>query len=359
MHPAIKTEIMNRLEAFYDSHWYVLGQYVKDFEKEYANYNNTKYCIGVANGLDALHIALKALGVGPGDEVIVPSNTYIATWLAVSYVGATIVPVEPNPKTFNLDPDKFKNAITEKTKAVMPVHLYGQSCEMDRIMAIAKANNIFVVEDNAQSQGARCEGQLTGSFGQVNGVSFYPGKNLGALGDAGGITTDDEELDLKCRTIRNYGSQKKYYNKIIGINSRLDEAHAATLLVKLPHLDAWNAERVRIADQYRKHLQGIEGIILPFIASQVTSVYHQFIIRHQRRDELQTYLKENGIGTLIHYPVPPHLQEAYSHLNFKAGDFPIAEELAQTMLSLPIYPGLSEKEVAYIAEKVKEFTFKA
>ncbi len=355
MHPAIRNEVIQAMEAFYDSNWYVLGSKVKQFEKEYAAYSGVNHAIGVANGLDALHIALKTLEVGENHEVIVPSNTYIATWLAISYVGAKIIPVEPDPRTYNLDPDRIEEAITSKTKAIMPVHLYGQACEMDKIMAIAKKHNLYVVEDNAQAQGAKCGGQRTGSFGDINGVSFYPGKNLGAIGDAGAITTQSEELAHHSRVIRNYGSQVKYKNERIGINSRLDEAQAPILSIKLKHLDSWNAERAQVANKYYQRLADIEGLTLPYIADNVSSVWHQFIIRVEKRDQMMAFLKEQGIGTLIHYPIPPHLQEAYKHLGYKTGDFPIAEEIATTALSLPIYPGLSDNEIDYICDHIKEF----
>jgi len=351
----IKSEILQSFENFFDSGWYILGDQLKKFEAEFALYNETVYCTGVANGLDALHIALKALKIGEGDEVIVPSNTYIATWLAISYVNATIVPVEPDFLTYNIDPEKIKAAITPRTKAIMPVHLYGQACQMDKIMEIANAHSLYVIEDNAQAQGARYNGKITGSFGHVNGTSFYPGKNLGAFGDAGAITTNDKSLSEKTLIIRNYGSEKKYQNEVIGLNSRLDEIQAGFLSVKLKHLDNWTLERQRIAKQYDELLNGISGLILPETAENATHVYHLYVIRTPERDRLQTYLTEAGIGTLIHYPITPHLQEAYSHLNLKKGDFPIAEELAQTSLSIPLYPGISEREVEYVCKTIRSF----
>ena len=346
---------MQAMEEVFDSEWYILGKAVKDFEAAYAALNQTRYCIGVGNGLDALHIALKTLEIGPGDEVIVPSNTYIATWLAVSYTGAKIVPVEPDPETYNLDPENIEAAITPQTKAIMPVHLYGQACEMDTIMAIAGRHNLFVVEDNAQAQGAIFQGKRTGSFGHVNATSFYPSKNLGALGDAGALTTDDTVLAEKAQTLRNYGSREKYNNEDIGFNSRLDEMQAAILKVKLPLLESWNAERIRIAELYRSYLKDIEEITLPKVAEGASHVYHQFVIRTERRDELQAYLEQNGISTLIHYPVPPHLQKAYRHPGFKKGAFPVAEKLANTCLSLPVFPGIKEEQVAYLGRSVKGF----
>jgi dTDP-4-amino-4,6-dideoxygalactose transaminase len=351
----IKKEVLQAMEEVFDSQWYILGQSVSKFEAAYAAFNHTKHCIGVANGLDALHIALQALGIKEGDEVIVPSNTYIATWLAASFVGAKPVPVEPNPKTYNLDPAKIEAAITPRTKVIMPVHLYGQACEMDAIMEIARKHNVYVVEDNAQSQGATFNGKITGSLGDINGTSFYPGKNLGALGDAGAITTNNSDLDAKCRSFRNYGSQKKYYNEVIGQNSRLDELQAAILSVKLPKLMAWTAERVKAAAIFNRHLQNTGDIILPEVAAGATHVYHLYVIRTQQRDALQAFLTENGIGTLIHYPVPPHMQQAYQHFGYKKGDFPLAEELAETSLSLPMYPGLQEEQIMKICEVIKRF----
>jgi dTDP-4-amino-4,6-dideoxygalactose transaminase len=309
--------------------------------------------VGISNGLDALHIALMALGIGKGDEVIVPSNTYIATALAVSYVGATPIFVEPNIETYNIDPALIEKAISPKTKAIMPVHLYGQACEMEAIKAIADKHKLYIIEDNAQSQGASYKGKITGSFGDINGTSFYPGKNLGALGDAGAITTNNIELAQKAMVLRNYGSQKKYYNEVIGHNMRLDECQAAFLSVKLKQLNNWTIQRQEIANWYNGALIGIEQIILPKIAQGATHVYHLYLIRTEKRNELQNYLTENGIGTLIHYPIPPHLQEAYSSLGFKKGDFPIAEKIAETCLSLPMWPGMTKDMVDQIASSIK------
>jgi dTDP-4-amino-4,6-dideoxygalactose transaminase len=355
MNADVKSALLPSFEAFIDKGWYVLGEQVKRFEQEYAAWNTTSHCAGVANGLDALIIALKSLGIGEGDEVIVPSNTYIASWLAVSYVGATPIPVEPRISTYNINPQLIEAAITSKTKAIMPVHLYGQCCEMDTIMHLANKYDFYVVEDNAQSQGAMYNGKLAGSFGHINGTSFYPGKNLGAYGDAGAITTNNQELFNKAYTIRNYGSSKKYYNEIKGINSRLDELQAGFLSIKLNHLSNWNAQRVHVAHLYHQLLSGTGDLILPELATGATSVFHLFVVRSQRRDALQQFLSEKGIGTLIHYPLPPHLQEAYKDLNYTTGDFPIAEEIANTCLSLPVYPGLSDDEINYISQTIKAF----
>lgn len=355
MNETVKQELIVSFAQFIDSGWYILGKQVQTFETEYANYCHTHFCTGVANGLDALIIALKALDIGHGDEVIVPSNTYIASWLAVSAVGAIPVPVEPRIDTYNINPDLIDAAITQKTKAIMPVHLYGQCCEMETIMKIATAHNIYVVEDNAQSQGATYNGQITGSFGHINATSFYPGKNLGAFGDAGAITTNNEQLWNQCQIIRNYGSEKKYYNQIKGMNSRLDELQAGLLSIKLKHLNHWNQERQEIARLYNEKLSSINQITLPKLSKNATSVYHLYVIRTKQRDALQHFLTEKGIGTLIHYPVPPHLQLAYSDMKMEKGRFPIAEEIAETCLSLPIYPGLTETEINYIASSIQSF----
>jgi dTDP-4-amino-4,6-dideoxygalactose transaminase len=351
----IKTDMLSSFENFFDSSWYILGQQVKQFEGEYASFNKVKYCIGVSNGLDALHIALKTLGIKAGDEVIVPSNTYIATALAVSYVGAKPVFVEPDINTYNVDPTKIESSITSKTKAIIPVHLYGQACEMEPIIAIAKKHNLFVIEDNAQSQGASYNGKLTGNWGNINGTSFYPGKNLGALGDAGAVTTNDAELARKASVLRNYGSEKKYYNEVIGYNMRLDECQAGFLSVKLKYLKEWTEQRHEIAGWYNEALKNIDDLILPSVAKNATHVYHLYVVRTIHRDNLQKYLSENGIGTLIHYPIPPHLQQAYQHLGFKKGDFPIAEKIADTCLSLPIWPGMEKEQIKIISSLIKKF----
>ena len=351
----IKVEIISAFEEFFDNAWYVLGEKVKTFEKEYASFNQVKHCIGVSNGLDALHIALKTLGITAGDEVIVPSNTYIATALAVSYVGATPVFVEPDIYTYNLDPKKIEAAITPRTKVIMPVHLYGQCCEMEEIMSIARKHNLFVVEDNAQAQAASYNGKLTGTWGDINGTSFYPGKNLGALGDAGAITTSDPQLAAKASVLRNYGSEKKYYNEVIGYNMRLDECQAAFLSVKLRYLNLWTEQRQNIAAWYNEVLNNIGDVILPETAIGATHSYHLFVVRTAQRDALQKHLTNNNIGTLIHYPIPPHLQQAYDHLGHKKGEFPIAEELAHTSISLPLWPGMTKEHVEEVGSNIKSF----
>ena len=354
-HTAIRTEMQQAFERVYDRGWFVLGKEVEDFERAYAAFNQTEFCVGLSNGLDALHLALRALGIGPGDEVIVPSNTFIATVLAISYVGATPVFVEPDPRTYNLDPALLEAAVTAHTKAIMPVHLYGQACEMEAIMAVAQKHGLFVVEDNAQAQGASYKGILTGAWGDANGTSFYPGKNLGALGDAGALTTAREDIAQKVRMLRNYGSQKKYFNEAIGYNMRLDELQAALLQVKLKYLEAWTAQRQHIAAGYDEILHGTGDLLLPTTAQGATHVYHLYVIRTDRRDALQTHLTERGIGTLIHYPIPPHLQQAYAHLGYQKGDFPIAERIAETCLSLPMWPGMTEGDVQQVAREIGKF----
>lgn len=355
MHLAIKGEMQEAFARVYDSNWFVLGKEVEQFENAYSVFNQVKYTVGVSNGLDALHLALKTCGVGVGDEVIVPSNTYIATVLAVSYTGATLVFVEPNMESYNIDPNRIEAALTSKTKAIMPVHLYGQSCDMTAIMALAKKYNLYVIEDNAQSQGASFNGKLTGSWGDINATSFYPGKNLGALGDAGAVTTNSDDFASKVKVLRNYGSQKKYYNEVVGHNMRLDELQAAFLSVKLRKLNEWTFQRQQIASWYYEVLKDVEGITLPKVADGATHVYHLYVIRTHKRDGLQNYLNDKGVSTLIHYPIPPHLQNAFGSLGFKRGDLPIAEELADTMLSLPLWPGLTQSDVNYVANCIISF----
>jgi dTDP-4-amino-4,6-dideoxygalactose transaminase len=352
---AHQDELKTAFDDVLNSGWYIMGKQLEQFEQNYAQFNQTKYSVGVANGLDALILSLKALNIGKEDEVIVPSNTYIATWLAVSYVGAIPVPVEPHWSTCNINPSLIVSKITPRTKAIIPVNLYGQAAEMDKIMAIANQYNLAVVEDNAQAQGALCCGKLTGSFGHLNATSFYPGKNLGALGDAGAITSNDEALIKQIKVLRNYGSQVKYYNEIKGVNSRLDELQAALLTVKLKYLPSDTEERQRLAAIYDEQLSGIEGLTLPQNAENCTSVYHIYQIRTRQRDSIQKYLTEHGIGTVIHYPVPPHLQNAYSELNYQKGDFPIAEKIANETLSIPLYQGMTEAQQMQVIETIKTF----
>lgn len=355
MHQALKAEMDAFWQKFYTSNWYVLGAEVENFEAAYAAFNQTRFCVGVANGLDALHIALKALNIGSGDEVIVPSNTYIASWLGVSQVRAIPVPVEPDPRTWNIDPQRIEAAINSRTRAILPVHLYGQACAMGPIMELATRYNLAVVEDNAQAHGASWEGKLTGSFGHINGVSFYPTKNLGALGDAGAITTDDATLADFAKTYRNYGSRQRYYNEMQGLNSRLDAVQAGILRLKLAYLNTWNAEREALAQLYLQQLSGIAELTLPSVGAGCTSVWHLLVVLAERRDALQAYLQGRGIDTLIHYPLPPHLQQAYADLGLVKGQFPLAEMIAEKCLSLPLYPGMPQQHVEIVANAIREF----
>lgn len=351
----IKDEIAAAFQDFIESKSYVLGKKVSAFEEQYSDFNRVKHTIGVSNGLDALHIGLRTLGVGPGDEVIIPANTFIATALGVSYTGATPVLVDPDPNTYNLNPDSLRGHITKRSKAIIPVHLYGQACDMDGIMQVAKGEKLLVVEDNAQAHGASWNGQITGSWGEINGTSFYPGKNLGAFGDAGAMTTNNDSLASVAKRLRNYGSSEKYHHEVIGYNMRLDECQAAFLSVKLKHLMQWTRLRQQLATWYRERLMDVGDIILPTVNSKATHVYHLFVIRTSRRDELQNFLSKSGIGTLIHYPIPIHLQPAYLSLGHRKGSFPIAEVLAQTSLSLPIWPGMTESQVDRIANEITRF----
>jgi len=334
------------------SGWYVLGQEVEAFEKEFAAYCGVRHCVGVGNGLDALHLIMRGYGIGPGDEVIVPSNTYIATWLAVSYAGAIPVPVEPIEATFNLDPERIEQVITRKTKAIMVVHLYGQPADMDAINAIAKKSGLKVIEDAAQAHGARYKGMRVGGLSDAAGFSFYPGKNLGAIGDGGAITTNDGNLAEKVRTLRNYGSHVKYHNQVKGHNSRLDELQAAFLRVKLKRLDTWNSARAEIARRYLASLATAGNVDLPYVPDYADPVWHLFVVRATDRDRLQKHLEQQGVGTLIHYPIPPHLSGAYRDQGFGRGTFPISEKLGDTVLSLPIWPHMREEEIQIVIAAV-------
>lgn len=341
----LKAELDAAVARALDSGWYLLGEELAAFEREYAAYVGVKHCVGVANGLDALHLGLRAMGVGPGDEVIVPSNTYIATWLAVSYAGAIPVPVEPVESTYNLDAARLEAAVTSRTKAILPVHLYGQPADMDPILEVAGRHGLRVLEDAAQAHGARYKGRRVGGLGDGAGWSFYPGKNLGAFGDAGAFTTNDDELADRVRVLRNYGSRVKYVNEVPGYNSRLDEIQAAVLRVKLARLDAWNARRARIAGAYLDALQET-GLGLPAVPAWAEPAWHLFVVRYPQRDRLRCELEAAGIGTLIHYPIPPHLQGAYAHLGLGEGALPLAERVHREVLSLPIGPHLTDAHLA-------------
>lgn len=344
LHNPIKDDLKTAFSDVLDSNWFIVGSQLDAFEKEYAEWNEVNHCIGVSNGLDAIILSLHALGIGPGDEVIVPSNTYIATAIAVTKVGAIPVFVEPRYETANINPDLIEPVLTSNTKAIIPVHLYGQACEMQAIMDIAERHGLYVVEDNAQAHGAKYNGKKTGSWGHINATSFYPGKNLGALGDGGAVTTNDAELADKVRVLRNYGSRVKYENEVIGYNNRLDELQAAFLRVKLKKLDEWTEERNQIADYYINRLKDVEGIGLFDLEQGATSAYHLFVIKTDNREKLQKYLTEQEIGTMIHYPIPPHLQECYSSLGYTQGSYPIAEKLSNSIISLPLFIGLTNEQ---------------
>ena len=335
------------------SGWYLLGKELTEFEADYAHYCGVAHCVGVANGLDALHLSLLALGVGPGDEVIVPSNTYIATWLAVSQCGARPVPVEPIEATYNLDPNRIEAAITNRTKVIMPVHLYGQPADMDPIRDIANRHSLAVLDDCAQAHAAAYKSRRVGGLADISAWSFYPGKNLGAFGDGGAVTTGDGELDGKLRVLRNYGSRVKYVNEVKGFNSRLDDIQAAVLAAKLVYLDTATAQRRAIAARYLEGLASLP-LVLQHVPEWADPAWHLFVVRHEDRGTLQKRLTERGIGTLIHYPIPPHLQGAYAELGYGRGDFPIAERIHAEILSLPLWPGMTDEQVARVIEAVRD-----
>lgn len=354
MEKELNDDLRGAFERVFNRSWYINGAEVEAFEKAFAEYCCARYCVGVGNGLDALMLILKALNIGKGDEVIVPSNTFIATALAVTYVGATPVFVEPDIRTFNINPDLIESAITEKTKAIMPVHLYGQACDMDPIVLIAKKYGLKVVEDCAQAHGATYKGHPVGSFGDAAGFSFYPGKNLGALGDAGAVVTNDIELASKVRALGNYGSDYKYHHIYKGNNSRLDELQAAFLATKLSHLDRMNEERRRIAKKYTDGFANPK-VITPYVVSDCVPVWHVYGLRCAERDALEKHLSNKGIGTNKHYPIPIHLQKCYEDLNIPKGAFPVAEEISNTELSIPMYYGMTDDEVNYVIDSINEF----
>ncbi|BCN32527.1 DegT/DnrJ/EryC1/StrS family aminotransferase [Anaeromicropila herbilytica] len=354
IHNSIKSELDEAYQRVINSQWFISGNELSNFENEYAKYCNTKYCIGVGNGLEAIRLILNAYDIKQGDEVIVPSNTFIATVLAVSYVGATPILVEPDEDTLLINPRLIEKNITKNTKAIIAVHLYGRVCDMNAIQKIADKYKIKVIEDAAQAHGAEYYGKMVGNLGDAAAFSFYPGKNLGALGDAGAIVTDDEQLALKLKALRNYGSLEKYNHIYKGVNSRLDELQAAFLNVKLKCLNKWNQERVSIAKRYETEIHNSKIRIIK-TNEQKINVYHIFPIFCKEREELKRYLEGKGIDTLIHYPIPIHLQRAYVDMGKKIGDYPIAETIAQTELSIPLYPGMKEEEISYIINSVNEF----
>lgn len=351
-HHELRAELEAAFQRVLDSGWFVMGPELEALEAEFANYSGVDYCVGVGNGLEALHLLLRAYGIGPGDEVIVPSNTFIATWLAVSQCGATPVPVEPDIDTHNIDPLRISAAITPRTRAIMPVHLYGQPADMDPINEIASRHGLVVIEDAAQAQGARYKSRRAGSLGHAAGTSFYPGKNLGALGDGGAILTSDQAIADKVRRLRNYGSEIKYQHELMGYNSRLDELQAALLRAKLRMLDEWNRRRADIARTFQQALIGC-GVGLPHIPEWADPVWHLYVIRTPVREALQSFLQARGIDTMIHYPIPPHRQRCYA--GHPWGELPIADKLAREVLSLPIYPTMNPAQVAYITDAVNDF----
>jgi len=351
-------ELKADLDAAYrrvmESGWYILGKEVEAFESEFAIYCETKYCIGVGNGLDALHLILRAMDIGVGDEVIIPANTYIASWLAVSQVGAKVIPVEPEEKTYNINPSLIENAITHRTKAIMAVHLYGQPADMDAINEIAARYNLKVIEDAAQGHGAKHKNRRVGSLGDAAAFSFYPTKNLGAVGDAGAVTTNNAELADNIRLLRNYGSRVKYENEIQGYNSRLDELQAAFLRVKLAKLDEWNLRRINVATQYLTNLVKNPSLTLPFVPDWAEPVWHLFVVRHPKRYSLEEHLRKKGINTLIHYPIPPHLSDAYAQEGWHLGNFPLSECLSREVLSLPIGSHMNDQQIQTVTKALLE-----
>lgn len=354
-HKQIRQAVSEKMMTVYDENRFTLGNEVINFEKDWAAYIGTPHCVGVGNGLDALTLSLLACGVSSGDEVIVPAHTFFATWLAVTRCGAKPIPVDATHHTFNINTEKIAERVTAKTRVIVPVHLYGQACDMTRIMDIAEKNGVLVVEDNAQAHGARWLQQRTGGFGVANATSFYPTKNLGALGDGGAITIFDHEKADFLRRARHYGMSERDVFPDRGLNSRLDEIQAAILRVKLAMLDEWNALRRELADRYLQTLSGVGDLILPLSEKEAYHVYHLFVIRSQKRDALRIWLEKYGIGSLIHYPVPPHLQPAYSEFGFQKGSFPVAESIAETALSLPLWPGMTLDQVDFISEQISKF----
>jgi len=354
-HQEIRDELNAAYHRVVDSGWFVLSEEVEAFEQEFAGYCGVRKCVGVGSGLDALYLILRAFEIGAGDEVIVPANTYIATWLAVSYAGATPVPVEPVELSYNVDPERIAAAITSHTKAIIAVHLYGQPADMDAISDIARSHDLKVIEDAAQAHGASYKGRRTGALGDAAGLSFYPGKNLGALGDGGAVTTNDETIAERVRVLRNYGSKVKYQNEAKGVNSRLDSLQAAFLRVKLAHLDEWNDRRRTIAQRYMEGLSHIPNLTLPFVPEWAEPAWHLFVVRHPARNALQDYLTKAGIGTIVHYPVPPHLSGAYKEFKSVVREFAITEQWAKSVLSLPIGPHLDEESQWKVISKVREF----
>lgn len=354
MHDEIEEKIMSAFKKVYEKNWFIMGEEVQSFQNEFSKFCDVNYTVGCGTGLDALYLILKANNIGTGDEVIIPSNTFIATALAVSYTGATPIFVEPNINTYTIDVNLIEEKITSKTKAIIAVHLYGHPSDMDGICEIAKKHNLLVMEDAAQAHGATYKGRKVGSLGDASGFSFYPGKNMGALGDGGCVTTNNEEIYAKIKALSNYGSHKKYHHSYKGTNSRLDEMQAAFLRIKLQHIEKWNEQRAEIAHKY---ITGINNskITLPVIEENIKDAWHLFVVRTEKREEFQQYLKNNGIDTVIHYPIPIHLQECYKELGFKEGAYPIAEKIAREVLSLPVWPGMTEEQIDYVISTVNKW----
>ncbi|WP_321948501.1 DegT/DnrJ/EryC1/StrS family aminotransferase [Paraburkholderia sp. J10-1] len=359
----VHRELGSRLTATFESVMsrghLIMGQELEVFEDEFAKYCGAKYCVGVGNGLDALALALKARGIGSGDEVLVPSQTFIATWLAVSMVGATPIPVEIDPATYSIDPEKIAEKLSSRTAAIIPVHLYGLPANMGAIRQLADTNGLFVLEDAAQSHGAMFENKRCGSLGDAAAFSFYPTKNLGAMGDGGAVVTDDKSIAEKVRMLRNYGSRVKYVHEVVGGNTRLDELQAALLRQKLPLLDGWNAKRGAIAKRYSEGLATLDEIVLPTVPADRTHVFHLYVIRSKKRDALARSLQEQGIGSAVHYPIPPHLHGAFSDSGFAKGSLPIAETVALESLSLPMWPQMPLEFVDAVVDHIKQFYAKA
>jgi len=351
----IRHEIDSAYRRTINSGRYLLGQETEAFENEFAQYCGVQHCIGCGNGLDALHLVLRAWGIGVDDEVIVPTNTFIATWLAITYAGATVIPVEPDENTYTITAEQIEKVITDKTKAIVVVHLYGQPANMDDICNLAKKYELKVLEDAAQAHGALYRGKKTGSLGDAAAFSFYPGKNLGSFSDGGAVTTKDDETALLVRKLRNYGSSIKYHHELPGFNSRLDELQASFLRIKLKYLDSWNKRRVCVAQHYKEQLAMCSELVLPEVCQETSPVWHLFVIQSKERDALQSSLAQGGIDTLIHYPIPPHLSEAYKSNGWKQGDFFISERLANQVLSLPIGPHITDNQVEYVISHIKKY----
>jgi dTDP-3-amino-3,4,6-trideoxy-alpha-D-glucose transaminase len=353
----LEAPVLEAIERVVRGGWYVLGQETVAFEREFATFTEAKHAVGVGNGLDAIALALRALGIGPGDEVIVPSNTFIATWIAIAHTGAHPVGVEPIVGQWNLDPARVEDAITPRTRALVPVHLFGQPADLAELLSVAKEHGLAVVEDAAQAHGARYDGRRIGAHGDAVAWSFYPGKNLGALGDGGAVTTDDPGVAARVRSLANYGSSQKYVHDLLGANSRLDEIQSAVLRIKLRHLETWNARRRSIAQRYAEELAGIPGLRLPSLTPGREHVWHVYVVDHAARDELQKHLASRGIQTLVHYPIPPHLSGAFAPLQLSEGTFPITEQAARTHLSLPIGPHMSEEDVSRVISACRSFGY--